>query len=276
MAATAFPSPAAGYRPAAGSSRAHLAIVAVLFVFTGLSWWWSSEQMRDMDAGPWTTLGTALGATVWFLAIWTVMMAAMMFPSIAPTVALYARMAGGRTRLAALLFPAGYLVTWLAAGLVAVAASTTAVDLAGDALSWDHAGQPLAAAILIAAAAYQLTPWKNVCLGKCRSPLGTLLGSWRGGSFGAFRMGSRNGAWCVGCCWALMASLFALGVMSVTRMAVLSAIIAAEKLLPWRRFATYGTSLLLLTLGVLLIISPTAIPGLAVPGHAPAQMTNMS
>ena len=272
MAATAFPSPAAGHRSAARSSRAQLAIVAVLFVLTGLSWWWSSEHMRDMDAGPWT----ALGSTVWFLSVWTVMMAAMMFPSVAPTVALYSRMAGGRTRLAALLFPAGYLVTWLTAGLVAIAASAIAVDLAGGVLSWNHAGQPLAAATLIAAAAYQLTPWKNVCLGKCRSPLGTLLGSWRGGYFGAFRMGSRNGTWCVGCCWALMASLFALGVMSVTRMAVLAAIIAAEKLLPWRRSATYATSLLLLTLGVLLIISPTAVPGLAVPGQAPGQMTNMS
>ncbi len=270
MAATAFPRPAAGRRPAAGWSRAQLTVVAALFVVTGVSWWWSGAQMSGMDNGPWT----ALGSTAWFLAVWTVMMSAMMFPSVAPTVALYARMAGGRMRLAALLFPVGYLVTWLAAGLLAVAVSGVAVALAGGALSWDRAGQPLAAATLLTAAAYQLTPWKNVCLGKCRSPLGALLGSWRGGRFGAFRMGVRNGAWCVGCCWALMASLFALGVMSVTRMAVLAAIIATEKLLPWRRSATYGTSLLLAMLGVVLLIAPTAIPGLALPSDAmrPGQM----
>src|SRR5690242_2176749 len=133
MAATALPSPAAGRRLAGGRSRAQFAVVATLFVLTGLSWWWSDAQMRGMDNGPWT----ALGSTAWFLSVWTVMMAAMMFPSVAPTVALYSRMAGGRTRLAALLFPAGYLVTWLAAGFVAVAASAVAVALGGGALSWD-------------------------------------------------------------------------------------------------------------------------------------------
>jgi predicted metal-binding membrane protein len=267
---TAFPSPVAGRRPAVRWSRAQLGIVAALLVLTGLSWWWSNEQMRGMDDGPWTVLGT----TGWFLCIWTVMMAAMMFPSVAPTVALYSRMAGGRTRLAASLFPLGYLVTWLGAGIVAVASSALAARLAGDALSWDRAGQPLAAATLLAAAVYQLTPWKNVCLGKCRSPLGALLSSWRGGRLGAVRMGIRNGAWCVGCCWALMASLFALGVMSVSRMAALAVVIAAEKLLPWRRTATYGTAAVLLSLGVVLLVVPAAIPGLTLPGQAmqPGQM----
>ena len=118
-------------------------------------------------------------------------------------------------------------------------------------LSWEHAGRPIAGATLILAAAYELTPLKNVCLGKCRSPLGTLLGSWRDGWSGALRMGAKNGAWCVGCCWALMASLFALGVMSVTWMAVVAGLIAVEKVLPWRRSATYGTALVLVALGAL-------------------------
>ena len=116
------------------------------------------------------------------------------------------------------------------------------------------------------AAAYELTPLKNVCLGKCRSPLGTLLGSWRDGWSGALRMGAKNGAWCVGCCWALMASLFALGVMSVTWMAVVAGLIATEKILPWRRTATYGTAFVLLALGVLMLFAPDALPGLTVPG----------
>ena len=125
------------------------------------------------------------------------------------------------------------------------------------------------------AAVYELTPLKDVCLGKCRSPLGTLLGSWRGGWSGALRMGAKNGAWCVGCCWALMASLFALGVMSVTWMAVVAGLIATEKILPWRRTATYGTALVLLALGALMLFAPDALPGLTVPGGPSGPMAPM-
>jgi len=79
-------------------------------------------------------------------------------------------------------------------------------------------------------------------------------------------MGARNGAWCVGCCWALMLSFFALGIMSVVWMAVVAGLIAMEKTLPWRRIATYGTAAALLTLGVLVFASPDAVPGLTIPG----------
>ena len=90
-------------------------------------------------------------------------------------------------------------------------------------------------------------------------------------------MGMRNGAWCVGCCWALMASLFALGVMSITWMAVVAGLIAAEKTVPWRQVAVYGTTAILLTLGVLLFTAPDAIPGLTIPGNSmDQQMTPMS
>ena len=86
-------------------------------------------------------------------------------------------------------------------------------------------------------------------------------------------MGAQNGAWCVGCCWALMASLFALGIMSVAWMAFVAGLIAAEKLLPWRRIATYGTALLLLMLGLALLIAPAGIPALTVPAHGTPSMT---
>ena len=250
--------------PALAASRAQWGLVAVLFALAGAAWWWSVELMRGMDNGPWTGLGT-FG---WFLGIWVVMMAAMMFPSIAPTIALYARMSG-KSRLLPLVFTAGYLVTWVAAGVVAFLIGVAARHAAGGELAWGRLGRPAAGAVLILAAGYELTPLKNVCLGKCRSPLGTLLGSWRGGRSGAFRMGAKNGAWCVGCCWALMASLFALGVMSVTWMAIVAGFIAVEKILPWRRTATYGTALVLLVLGVLVLVAPGALPGLTVPGHDP-------
>jgi predicted metal-binding membrane protein len=82
-------------------------------------------------------------------------------------------------------------------------------------------------------------------------------------------MGTKHGAWCVGCCWALMAALFALGVMSIAWMAFVAALIAAEKMLPWRRAATYGTAAILFLLGALLVAAPDAIPGLTIPngGH---------
>jgi predicted metal-binding membrane protein len=194
------------------------------------------------------------------------MMAAMMFPSVAPTVALYSRMTRQRSPLSPLLFAAGYLLTWAVAGLAAFTLAAVLHRISGDVLAWDRAGRWVAGATLIVAAVYELTPLKDVCLGKCRSPLGFLLGSWRDGRWGALRMGAKNGAWCVGCCWALMASLFALGVMSLTWMAVVAGLIAVEKTLPWRRVATYATAALLLALGVLLFAAPDAIPALTVPG----------
>ena len=251
-----------GLRPAFAAARAQLGLVGVLFALAAAGWWWTVREMRGMDNGPWTGLGT-FG---WFVGVWVVMMAAMMFPSVAPTVALYSRMSG--SRLLSPGFTSGYLATWAGAGVVAFMIADVASRTAGGDLAWDQAGRAVAGTTLIAAAAYELTSLKDVCLGKCRSPLGTLLGSWRGGWSGAFRMGTGNGAWCVGCCWALMASLFALGVMSVTWMAIVAGFIALEKTLPWRRVAMYGTTLILVVLGVLVLTTPDALPGLTVPGHS--------
>ena len=259
------PAAGAGLAPAFGAVRARRGLVVVLFVLAGLGWWWTAGQMRGMDEGPWSGLGT-LG---WFLGVWVVMMAAMMFPSVAPTVALYATMTRRRSAISPVLFVCGYLLTWAAAGLVAFAIIALVGRAAGDVLAWDRAGRWVAGATLVVAAVYELTPLKDVCLGTCRSPLGLLLGSWRDGPGGALRMGARNGAWCVGCCWALMASLFALGVMSVVWMAVVAGLIAVEKTVPWRRVATYGTAALLLTVGVLLFLAPDSIPFLTLPGAVP-------
>lgn len=259
--AQARPTGGRGLAPALAAVRARLGLVAVLFALAGGGWWWTARQMRGMDEGPWTGLG-ALG---WFLGLWLVMMAAMMFPSVAPTVALYSRMTRRRSPLSPLLFVLGYLVTWAGAGLVAFALIALVGRAAGDVLAWDRAGRWVAGATLLVAAGYEVSPLKDVCLGKCRSPLGFLLGAWRDGRGGALRMGARHGAWCVGCCWALMASLFALGVMSVPWMAFVAGLIALEKTLPWRRVATYGTAAALLLLGILLFAAPDAIPALTVP-----------
>jgi predicted metal-binding membrane protein len=170
-----------------------------------------------------------------------------------------------RNPLAPLVFVSGYLLTWTAAGLLAYAVSSAGRRLFGEALTWDRAGRWVAGGVLVAAAVYELTPLKSVCLRHCRSPRGFLLGSWRDGLSGALRMGAKHGAWCVGCCWALMASLFALGVMSVAWMALVAALIALERTLPWGRVATYGSAAILLILAVLLVAVPDLAPGPTVP-----------
>jgi predicted metal-binding membrane protein len=261
----------AGLGPAYAATRARLGLIALLLGLAAVAWWWTIGQMDGMDAGPWTGLG-ALG---WFLGVWVVMMAAMMFPSVAPTIALFSRMTRERSPLSPLLFAAGYLIIWAAAGLVAFLIAAAGDRALGDVLSWDRAGRWVAGGTLVVAAIYELTPLKDVCLGKCRSPLGFLLGAWRDGRSGAVQMGARHGAWCVGCCWALMASLFALGVMSIAWMAFVAGLIAVEKTLPWRRVATFGTAAMLLVLGVLVLVAPDGVPGLTIPGGAMDQMMPM-
>jgi predicted metal-binding membrane protein len=261
----------AGLAAAFAAVRTRLGLIALLFALAGAGWWWSAEQMSGMDAGPWTALGTL----TWFLGLWVVMMAAMMFPSVAPTIALYSKMTGERSPRLPLVFACGYLATWAVAGLAAFAIAAAGGWVAGDVLSWDRSGRWIAGVTLIVAALYELTPLKDVCLGKCRSPLGLLLGSWRRGATGAFRMGAKNGAWCVGCCWALMASLFALGVMSIVWMALVAGLIAVEKTLPWCRVATYMSAGILLSLGALLLFAPEAIPALTIPGNQPTPMGQM-
>jgi len=193
------------------------------------------------------------------------MMAAMMFPSLAPTVALYSRMA--KDRAAPLLFTAGYLVTWGAAGVAAFAIARAGGAIAGDVLAWERAGRWVAGVTLLAAAAYELTPYKDACLSRCRHPLGFLLGAWRDGLAGAVAMGARHGAWCAGCCWALMAALFALGAMSLVWMAFVAALIAIEKtVVVGRRAVTGATAAILLVLGVAVIAAPASVPGLTIPG----------
>ena len=242
--------------------RVHLGLVALLFALAAVGWWWTANEMQGMDDGPWTDLG----ALAWFIGVWVVMMAAMMFPSISPTVALYSQMMKERSRISPLLFVSGYLVMWTGAGILAFGIAVAGSRIAGDPLSWDRAGRWVAGGTLLVAAVYELTPLKDVCLGKCRSPLGFLLGSWREGRLGAMRMGMENGVWCIGCCWALMASLFALGVMSILWMAVVAGLIALEKISPWERVATYTTTALLFALGMLLLVAPDALPGLTIPG----------
>jgi predicted metal-binding membrane protein len=260
-----------GEAAALAAVRARLGLVLLLFALAAIAWWSTAHRMAGMDAGP----GTDLGALGWFLGVWVVMMAAMMFPSLAPTVALYARMTRQRGPSRPLLFASGYLLVWGAAGLGAYGLFALGRSVFGSDLAWHSGGRWVAAGVLTVAALYELTPLKDACLAKCRSPLGFLLGTWRDGRLGGLEMGSRHAGWCVGCCWGLMAALFALGVMSVAWMAFVAALIAHEKTVPWRRTVTWATAAVLLALAIGVLAAPNDVPGLVVPSGSHSAMHTM-
>jgi predicted metal-binding membrane protein len=250
------------------AARARAGLVALLVALAVVAWWSTVRSMAGMDASP----AADLGALGWFVGVWVVMMAAMMFPAVSPVVALYARLTRQRGPLRPAAFTSGYLVVWGAGGVGAYALYALGRATLGGGLAWHSGGRWVAGGVLAIAAVYEVTPLKDVCLGKCRSPLGFLMGTWRDGIRGGFAMGAKHAAWCVGCCWALMASLFALGAMSILWMAVIAGVITIEKLLPWRRTAVWTTALLLLALAVGVLVAPGAVPGFVVPGGGMAHM----
>ncbi len=175
-------------------------------------------------------------ATPYFIAtsiMWSVMMIAMMVPAVMPMLIVYRKLdRKGVSEFATLCFGIGYLSVWIVFSILAAALQWLLHQrglLSGDLLV---IGKPYAAGILVAAGLYQLTPMKDVCLERCRSPIGYFLRYFKPGALGGFRMGWSHGLFCIGCCWALMAIMFVGGAMSVITMAVLSVFILAERLLP--------------------------------------------
>jgi predicted metal-binding membrane protein len=180
------------------------------------------------------------GLWVIALAMWWTMMAAMMTPSAAPTVLLYARVyrhavAGGRDEelAPAWAFVAGYLFVWLGFSIVATSlqwalerAGVISMVTMGSTSRWFSAG------VLGAVGLYQLSPLQKVCLNHCRSPAEFLSQHWRPGAWGAVRLGLMHGTYCLGCCALLMTLLFVGGVMNLAWIAALALLVLAEKLLP--------------------------------------------
>src|SRR5436309_8171777 len=247
--------------------RWRVAIIGALVALAAVAWWSTGVRMSGMDAGP----GTDPGALGFYVTTWVVMMGAMMFPSIAPMVLMYAGLQRGRrakgmstTAGATACFVGGYLLLWGAAGLAFYAALKLGHQLDGGFFAWHRAGRWTAAGVLVLAAAYEFTPVKYACLRRCRGPLGFLVTEWRDGRVGALRMGAVHGAWCLGCCWALMAGLFALGAMSVPWMIVIAVLIAVEKLLPWRAVGTAAVAVTLAALAIGVAAAPASVPGLTV------------
>ena len=228
---------------------------AGLVSLTILAWGWvlagAGTGMNTIAMTTWVFpppaapgMTTAWGVGYWaiMLAMWWVMMIAMMIPSAAPMILLYARVARraqakGQLPPGALptaVFLAGYLAIWLVFSAVATLAQwlLEQTGLVHQMLMWSTSAT-LTALLLIAAGLYQFTPLKTACLEHCRSPMEFLSRSWRDRGPGAFRMGVSHGTWCVGCCWAMMALLFAGGVMNLVWIAGLAVAVLAEKLAPW-------------------------------------------
>jgi predicted metal-binding membrane protein len=238
-------------------------ILASLLVLAAAAWallFWQAGNTGAMGMGP--TMG--LGAPV-FLAIWVVMMVAMMFPTTAPMILTFARVQAGKRQRGEVFVPTwifvtAYLVVWTAFGALAFVVAVGAEQL-GDQLPlvMDNAAR-IGGAVLILAGLYQVSPLKRVCLTKCRSPMSFILSSWRDGRGGAFRMGLAHGMYCLGCCWFLFVILFPLGVMNVAAMAVITVLIFAEKSLPVGRRVAQAAAGALVIYGVLVIFLPQLLP----------------
>ena len=211
--------------------------------------------MDGMAMGsPWNA--GALGAA--FL-MWTTMMAAMMLPSVLPTVRLVAggnrrAMAGGAAATPPALFVLGYLVAWTSFSALATTLQGGLLSLSLLTPVLSASDRRLGGAMLVAAGAYQLTPWKVRCLARCQSPLSFLLLRWREGRCGALAMGVRHGLFCVGCCWALMLVLFVVGVMNFAWVVALAVVILLEKVAIGARWLPQATGIALASWGLALLI----------------------
>lgn len=221
-------------RAVAGAGLAVLVVLAWIYV--------ARMAAAPGDAGtamamPGMDRSTAPGLA-WLAGMWAVMMVAMMIPSAAPTILLFAglsrrRRLQGIPAVPTAVFTLGYLLVWGGYAAIAALAQWQLHRLAFLSPSMASATPFLAGGLLVAAGVYQWLPAKGACLSHCRSPLGFFSNEWREGMVGALLMGIRHGSYCVGCCWLLMALLFVAGVMNLLWVAVIAAFVLAEKLMPW-------------------------------------------
>ena len=206
-----------------------------------------------LEPMPWT-----LGYAAVMLAMWWVMMIAMMVPGAAPMVLLFAAVnrkqrEAGNPYVPTGVFLSGYLAIWGAFSVLATAAQW-GLEAAGFAPMMTGTSATLSGAILIAAGLYQMTPVKQACLRHCRGPIMFLTQHWRPGWAGAWRMGLAHGAYCLGCCWILMALLFVGGIMNVLWIAGLALYVLFEKLVPAGHWLAYASGAALTFWGIAMVL----------------------
>jgi predicted metal-binding membrane protein len=234
MSQTSPSSPAAGLPVAFSHPATLLLLLGISAAAWGILAWLALDMSTPLAQLVMPMTGDWSGANliaVW--GMWSVMMVAMMLPSALPMILTFAQVAqrnGERARSHA--FVSAYVLVWLAFGIAATVAQWALQRWGAlDAMALSASALPTAV-LLVVAGLYQFSPLKRVCLASCRTPFGFLLGEWRAGVLGAFRMGLRHGLLCLGCCWALMALLFVGGAMNLAWVAALAVAVAVEKVAP--------------------------------------------
>lgn len=254
--------------------RDRLVIGAGVVAVTGIASWYTWHEARRMNVtgichcagikmgGPDLASWSASSLLPLFL-MWAVMMLAMMLPSAAPMLLTFASVArhrrrGDRPYVPAAAFAAGYIVIWCAFSLAAAVGQWLLHRTALLSPMMASSSAALAGALLIVAGIFQFTPLKRSCLTRCRAPPEFIMTRWREGWRGAFGMGVEHGAFCAGCCWALMALLFVLGVMNILWIAALTVVVALEKMLPRARWFSAGSGMALVVWGVWVLAGTSA------------------
>ncbi len=253
---------------AALSRRDRVLISTCLVVISGLAWVYLVHLDRQMSSSmEYDTMMAKMGMTtnmswtaadVFFtFAMWAVMMVGMMAGTAAPVLLLFAAARAGRgergMRLAVLMFGLGYVTVWVGFSVCAALAQWALHQTAMLSPAMAASSPYLAGAILIVAGAYQWTPWKGACLTQGRSPLGLLMTNWRDGQLGALHMGARHGAYCLGCCWALMGVLFVVGVMNLVWVATLTGFVLLEKIGPAGTIVAREAGAAMVLVGIVLL-----------------------
>jgi len=242
--------------------REQVLFLALLLILAAASWAlliWLSRTVLTMSMGLTMGMGAAL-----FLAIWVVMMVAMMFPATAPMNLTFARVqrerhGGGRAFVPTWVFVGAYLLIWTLFGVLAYLGANAASELARTVPWLMLNAARVGGGILVLAGIYQFTPLKRVCLAKCCMRQNFLLDGWRDGRVGAFRMGLSHGLYCLGANWLLCVLLFPLGLMNIAAMAVLTVLIFAEKVFPQAERIAWLAGLALILYGTLVIVTPAAL-----------------
>ncbi|PBC07120.1 DUF2182 domain-containing protein [Mesorhizobium sp. WSM3859] len=242
-------------------------IILTLLIAAAAAAWWAllAWQQTGMDVDMRMDSPTMGMTATLFLAVWLIMMIAMMFPAVAPMILTFHQVQSGkRSRgqafVSTWLFVAGYMLVWTATGVLAFAGAAGAEMLAAQVGLSAATAARIGGALLMMAGAYQLSPLKDLCLAKCRSPIGFILTSWRDGRWGAVRMGVRHGLFCLGCCWLLFLTLFPLGIMNVAAMAVVTLLVFAEKTFPYGERIAKVSGVALLVYGAAVLVFPQALP----------------
>jgi predicted metal-binding membrane protein len=240
-------------------------ILGLLLALAAAAWaelvWQGAGAEMDMAMD---SLTMGLRAPL-FLAIWVIMMVAMMFPTAAPMIVTFHKVQAGKRQrgeafVSTWIFVAAYLLVWTLSGVAAYAGALAAEAVASRAAMSPATAARVGGIVLVAAGLYQFTAWKDLCLSKCRTPITFIMTSWRDGAAGALHMGLLHGAYCLGCCWLLFVILFPLGIMNIAAMVVITLVVFAEKTLPWGRAVARAAAAALIVYGFAVVIAPQYLP----------------